>query len=352
MAEYYVDPAIAADTGTGTIGDPFGDLQYALNNITQGAAGDRINIKAGTAEILSSPLTLATYGTTSPTKPLGFQGYSSAQGDADFEAGTGIAEIDCNAQSSLFISVYQYIQLQELEIHNATSDLVNLSIGTVFRCEVHNAGAAGIQMTTAGTNVSVVAECHVHDVAVEGINGVGGQVSVLDNFVETGSGSNDFTYGIYTILGMTVQGNIVYMNSSHTASAVGIRCVSVCRHNSVLADNTGTGIGIDNSVVSNSVAAVFEGNLVEGFSGSGGIGIGGGAEITGVLAHNYVSNCATAYDVKEVYGVDNEDSSVSPFAKVGGVSFSNRTTYFQPVATGNIVGGGTNGRNKGAVHRA
>ena len=89
ITNYYVDPAINANSGTGTLGDPFGDLQYALNTITRNATdGDRINIKAGTAEVMAAAISLTTYGTPAQAAPLIFQGYTSAQGDG------GIGEIN------------------------------------------------------------------------------------------------------------------------------------------------------------------------------------------------------------------------------------------------------------------
>ena len=49
LTQYYVDPAINANSGTGTIGDPYGDLQYALNTLTRDPTdGDQINVKATT----------------------------------------------------------------------------------------------------------------------------------------------------------------------------------------------------------------------------------------------------------------------------------------------------------------
>ena len=86
---YYVDPAIDADSGAGTVGDPYGDLQHCLDTITRDTGqGDRICVKAGTDEVLAASLTLATYGSPSPYVPLIIQGYTSAAQDG------GIGVID------------------------------------------------------------------------------------------------------------------------------------------------------------------------------------------------------------------------------------------------------------------
>ena len=42
--ELYVDPSIAADSGAGTIGDPYGDLEYCIEQETFDLTnGTRIN---------------------------------------------------------------------------------------------------------------------------------------------------------------------------------------------------------------------------------------------------------------------------------------------------------------------
>ena len=54
ITEVYVDPAINGNSGTGTLVDPYGDLQYALDTKARDSTnGDRFNIKAGTAEVLA-----------------------------------------------------------------------------------------------------------------------------------------------------------------------------------------------------------------------------------------------------------------------------------------------------------
>ena len=48
ITEIYVDPAINADSGTGTIGDPFGDLEYAIKQTTFDTTnGTRVKISIG-----------------------------------------------------------------------------------------------------------------------------------------------------------------------------------------------------------------------------------------------------------------------------------------------------------------
>ena len=103
-SETYVDPSIAANSGTGTIGDPYGDLQYALDTMTRDSTnGDRINIKSGTAEVLTGTISLASYGPPRFDYYLVLEGYDSVAGDG------GIGAIDGNAGNfTIFNSNYMH----------------------------------------------------------------------------------------------------------------------------------------------------------------------------------------------------------------------------------------------------
>jgi hypothetical protein len=53
----FIDPSIAGNSGSGTIGDPWGDCQHALDTVTRDATdGDRMCIKEGTDEIHTAAL--------------------------------------------------------------------------------------------------------------------------------------------------------------------------------------------------------------------------------------------------------------------------------------------------------
>lgn len=92
MADYYVNPALASNTGTGTVGDPFGDLQHALNSVMRSATGDTFTVTEGATEILAANLSYAIYGAPTAT------GWLSVIG-----AGSG-ATINCNGFGTVFPS--------------------------------------------------------------------------------------------------------------------------------------------------------------------------------------------------------------------------------------------------------
>jgi len=355
--EYYCDPSVAGNTGSGSSGDPFSNIQYALDNITQGTDGDRINIKSGTDDVLSSALTLATYGTPGAGRPLILQGFSGTIGDGDLDAGTGIGGIDLDGNTMWASAGYDYIWHRHLDIHGrGTGTIVDLDNYIMFiECEVHETSGNGIDVDTHG----VILCCHLHDIGGYGLrltnaNGARAYCNYFKN-----DGTNDFGTGI--VLGnqyCAAVGNIISLDgSSNGIEQYGV--IGVMRNNTVFsAGGTGTGIGIvANADTQNEVWN----NYVEGFSGTGGIGIDTSAltaNFIPILTNNAVYNNVTNYSTTgEAIGIeeDNETLSSSGLAKSGSDSFSNRETYFEPADQGNMRGGSYPAvlrRDKGAVQHA
>ena len=112
--------------------------------------------------------------------------------------------------------------------------------------------------------------------------------------------------------------------------------------NSVLS-NGGTGNGIYTNGVN--YGGLLINNLVEGFSGIGGIGIdySTGASPGGVLGNNMAFQCATPFANPTTPTAhrltDTTLTLTSPFAKTGADTFANRATYFAPVDTSTVIGG-------------
>lgn len=260
LTETYVDPSIAANSGTGTSVDPYGDLQYALNTMTRdGTNGDRLNIKAGTAEVMASAITLATYGTPGALSPLVFQGYTSAAGDG------GIGEINNGGANVSIISsaTLDYIHFADMKIGNTgTSQILVLDQSCSFvNVEFHTSSAANAISTSINC---AYARCRVHTVT--------GNVAMLvsqsdvDHCVLSYGVSGQ--YALSTLGTMTITNNIV----SVTNNARGITTAGsqiALRNNSVYSATGGTGIGI----TMGSTQGECRNCIVEGFSGAGGKGI-------------------------------------------------------------------------------
>jgi len=199
---YFVDPAIAADSGAGTVGDPYGDLQYCLDTITRDTGqGDRICVKAGTDEVLAASLTLATYGTPSAYVPLIIQGYTSAAQDG------GIGVIDCNGVTGMASSGYDGIMTYDMEWKNSGTGnhILNLdNYCTAINCKF--TGPCNTCYYTWGGVYTLVAFCDFYNPSgscmLIGVNGGAFWNYLLD-------GPATWNPGVYLSYGSNFIGNII-----------------------------------------------------------------------------------------------------------------------------------------------
>jgi len=327
LTEIYVDPAINANSGAGTIGSPYGDLQHALNTVTRNATdGDRFNIKAGTAEVLAAILSLATYGAPTSVAPLVIEGYTSAAGDG------GVGEINANGGAAIPIAI---IFMKNLYIRNGgSSTLVSLS-GSAGISDSKIADTTGIGILAASGSVTF---CEITDCAT-GISMNTSAAFVMGCYFKDGAIRN-FTNSIAVAgSGATILRNIFSLGTSGN----GIFLTSA-RHrivgNSFLA-NGSTAAGITGNSNSYFAGSVILNNIIEGFSGAGGRGILNSTTPAMRFAGNAFFNNATNYSgtIDSIENLDNEVLGVTAFAKSGSNTFANRLTYFAPVNTGNIFGG-------------
>lgn len=340
--EYYVDPGAGNDTtGDGSVIAPWQTVQKALNTITRNSTnGDRINVKAGTADVLSATLSAATYGTPATQARLVIQGYTSTAGDG------GIGEISGGGTYSVWNDTSKdYIIFADLHVHSSGSNPVLRFDDdcSVIRCEVDNTTNSGIVMDNHGTVVG----CHIHNCGAHGIthNYYNGTIEGNALF----DGTNTFSYGIYVQNNTFVTRNIIYL----TGNGSGVWWYSnggILTHNSILSSG-GSGKG----VVTADRAYMMYNNVVEGFSGAGGCGFDFGyADDPAFFIGNVSYNNTTHFDSNTytLWTDDNQTAGSSPFAKSGSATFANRLAYFAPadvadMRTGAFLGNGV--LSKGAV---
>ena len=337
MASYFVDPAINANSGAGTLGSPFGDLQYALNTITRDATnGDIIYIKSGTAEILTASLSLATYGTPTLSVPLSFRGYTAAAEDG------GQGEINGNATFSICSSTPDGLSYSNLKLGNCGSAAV-LSIGRfggVFNCDIHTSTGNGIVGNSDGSPV-------VNSI-IRGVSGVGVSGSAVCNCLFYCEGGRNFSSATTSEM---VTDSIFYLTgASHGINNGNGTVGNVTLRNSLLsvsASSTATGILRGRPIRSGIIA----GNIVEGFLT--GFNFQNNSESGFGLQHNAAFNNTTNYSSNLgkslLVNFDNETLASSPFAKSGSVTWANRMTYFALNNVGAVRNGLFGAYSKGAV---
>ena len=332
LTEIFVDPSLNSDTGSGTIGDPFGDLEYAIEQTTFDTTnGTRVNIKAGTDEVLAAPLQTALADTSvtvawvpTSSAPLVFQGYTSAVGDG------GIGGISGGGSFSIIGDpTIDYVHLVNLHCHNTGSNPV-IDIDnwcSVTRCEIENSSSNGISFDTA----CIAAENYVHNIGGIGIL-IGGSGSCAA-YNHLADGTNTFSQGILSFSGSTVERNIVSLTGNGDGIVTTLM-TNVIGNSIFSSGSVGTGI-VSNASVTN---AIITNNVIEGFSGAGGIGIDLGAAAVNVVSYggNAVYNCATEYVAASGIIIDdlgdNEILTASPFTNAAGGDFN-------PVDTGNVKEG-------------
>jgi len=274
--EVYVDPAIAGNSGTGTIGDPYGDLQYALDTKARDSTnGDRFNVKAGTDEVLAAALTLATYGTPTETAPLILEGYTSTAGDG------GIGGIDNNSYNLWTVGSYDSIRIKNMRIHNAGSNSVVTGDNNIYliNCEIYNTTGNGISIDDWGQ----VINCYVYDV---GGYGVYLQKHGLCLYTRVKATTKTPSYCF-----RASDGRILFCEAYTKGSGSGILPGNAATiiGNSIWSDG-GTGVGLDPTSHTHGVIA---NNIVVGFSGSGGKGIAISAYNHFAIGNNAFYNNAT-----------------------------------------------------------
>jgi len=145
----YVDPAINAGSGIGTVGDPFGDLQYGLDrqgtDYTRDAVdGNQFVLTPGTPEILTGTLGIGAYGVPTQAAPLVVIGASG------FIEGTGADEqaaIDGNGNAIWNNATQDGIHFINLKMYDAGVGNIALLFDrycSLQDCEIYGSNLAGV----------------------------------------------------------------------------------------------------------------------------------------------------------------------------------------------------------------
>lgn len=252
MTTYYV-ATNGNNANNGSIGSPWGTLQYALGQM---GAGDTLLVRGGTYNQRVHP--------ADGTLPIG-SSWSSPITVSGYPAETAIITGGFGLQDNLNFSVLQYWRIQNLSIRNTHAEAVLVAGNTahveILNCDLQTFGSPSVvgfcmivQITQTTDNVRV-AGCVVHDAPVS-----------------LASGGGNVTYGNYGF----------YINGDHMTI-----------ENNVVRDNAGVGINLYRSGGADADNNVIRNNRVHGNGfddGTRGLIQGGIVCFSG--SHGYVYNNA------------------------------------------------------------
>lgn len=331
LPQYYVDPGSGNDlTGDGlSDSTAWRSLQHAIDTITPNSRGDQINLKAGSADILASNLSFATYN-PQIRKKLIVRGYTSSPNDGGIGTIDGAATYQINALNT--------VAFIDLEIKNTSSS---------------SDGIAAVG------NYSQLINCFIHTIDSNAIGTVFGRSQIIDCRFEniSGTASTSFTglarncyfangdnYSFTTALKLAAQGHLNNCIFNLGGASDGIDCTNNghATINCTFFGGSGTGTAYSNGS-DDGRGSIFAENIVAGFSGTGGIGCNNlsdwGLMFRNNSFHNNATNIVDNSNGEEAYGekFNNEILSSNPFAFAGANNFANRLAYFEPQDVGDVL---------------
>lgn len=333
LPQYYVDPNSGSDsTGDGlSDSSAWASLQHAADTITPNAMGDQINLKAGTADVLTGHLDFSTYNPQLRQKLI-VRGYTTSSNDG------GIGTIDGNATYQ--IGALNTVALIDLEIKNMSSTTDGIS--------------------TVG-NYSQLINCFIHTINRDAIGTVFGRSQIIDCRFENISRSacrgftglarncyfaNGDDYSFTNALNLSAQGHLFNCFFNLSGSSNGVNCVNQghATINCTFFGGGSSGTGYINES-SDGRGSTFAENIVAGFSGTGGKGCNNlsdwGLIFRNNSFHDNETDIVDPSQGDEAYGekLNNESLSSSPFALSGANNFANRLAYFEPQDVGDVLSG-------------
>ncbi len=247
LAEVYCNPSLLTG-GNGSVGNPYGDVQLALDSFVHNGSGMRLNILAGTTETLTGALNIFTYtgnnGASLITEPLVLEGYTSTPGDG----GTGYIEgmtNSCPIWSGITSSSeFDFLCLKNLRLVGGQTNGYAITadnqitiqgceiISPVFGLDIDNGLIEGNRIVVSGSAAG----------GIPGILGAFGAVSVLNNYI-TFSAKSGAVAGTLVSSCNPVNGNIIDCRSTGGAAGMIVfanAVQNVAVNNTILGNSSGT----------------------------------------------------------------------------------------------------------------
>ena len=313
----YVDPSINANSGAGTIGDPYGDLQHALDSATKSTTEiNQINIKAGSTETLTAALDFTTWGTGSAAGGLVLRGYTSAADDG----GRGV--INDGGYGVVNDANYDYFGAIDMDFLKGSTGAVTYIInmdnwGMFWRCKFDGNGNA-----TSGTFFHMDNDCPIYDCQFTDIDGThiiaAGSGVIGCTFVDC-SPSSTFIYDANRL----VMYNTFIVPLNYAGGVIEVADGVAVINNTIYCSGGGTGYGIGGNAA-NDDNVILLNNHIEGFSGTGGVAFED-IRMYSIIGGNSTYNCTHDDLTAGTYadaGNNHFDLASSPLADPANGDFS------------------------------
>lgn len=327
----YVDPSIDADSGAGTVGDPYGDLQYAFDQTTSSGDGTEFRVKSGTDEVLTASLSTSTFGGLSYNgRPVWITSYGGGRAVIDLNGnqfytpndsgGMAVNGVDFHSgpstDSSLHIGrweLYHDVYVYDTDGHGIEMN----QQAALFGARIENVGGSSYSAVKVNATNQRIMGCYIKQ----------GASRTMKAGIEIASGANAGT--------IVIQGNIISIDGASDGIHFAGQAYAVHACNNTILSSAGTGQGIYLGNFFNwSIVSTYLDNYIEGFSGTGGVGFSGNFTQEGSLIYrgNTYYNNAT----HEAVDVDLPNLSeagtvltATGLSKSGSDTYANRFTYFE-----------------------
>lgn len=339
----YCDPSIGGNTGAGTALNPYSGYRHALSTLSHDSTnGTQLNVKSGVAETLAGPVSLGF--TPSLAAPLIIRGFNTVENDG------GMAQIDGDATYQVApFAGYSNIGIIDMDMGNCGNNnvLTFYHYSYMDNVRIHGSTKVGGYGAYLGLHCQIL-NSEISDIAGDGVylTHYGCKVSGCD----FRNGTNSFRYAVNcAYVEQLVDRNTFSIDGSTTAIYCGSVQSQRIQHNSILSNGgTGTAVLFNGA---NRLTSVVQGNLIEGFSGTGGTVFDAGISESHYIAtirNNSIFNCETAFKNFDGNFFDqqvgttaagNEILGSSPFQKSGANTYANRADYFAPADVGSVLGG-------------
>jgi len=341
LTEVYVDPSINDDTGAGTSGDPYGDLEWAIEQETFDTTnGTRVNVKAGTTETLVADLSVAMLDTgtsiawdSGDSAPIVVQGYTTTAGDGGKGAISGGGSISLFNSTSTNLQQLSFIDI-DFSNSGSAAIIVMPAYTNAIRCSFATSSHANpIDFSTD----AVVIGC-----SFTGFTG-GGCIRIPQGFFY-GNYVSFTGSGFGTCVQNSGQGTCIIQNNiiiSGTVTQIGVivQGHGVVCNNSIYSSVAGTSNAIQKA--SGRGGTYIFNNLIEGFSGTNGYAI---SVNNTKLSHwaNSEYNCDGTVEILGTGLVVESDwggAANTGLETLGASPFTTAGTDFSPVDTGQVKEG-------------